>query len=406
MIRRTRAPLAPLAALALAACGDVPPPLYPPLTVVDDAQQTGTWTTETATPLSGAVSAIGRSAAHHLVLVLDAQAQVDVRGALEARPVYAEAGEPMSLGEAHTVRPRAAEGAWIAGPAGLFALDAHFVTRSPLSDGLRDVRDVAEIATGPLAGVWIVDAEGLRWARDGRLDEVALALEDPRHLAIEPTGAFGLVASEAQVVLLEPADGGLEATVVDLAFGAVRALGAADGAAYVAGDNGLFTTDGARWTYYPLGGAELDALAIDPSTGAAWAKAGAVVFRVVDDEPVTRFGIGADERHLVVDQLGDVHAVASGALFSRGTGANRDGVTTFADVKPWLAAHCSQCHRNQTADFEQYDVFIERAEDALARVRAGDMPRCAGSVRCPEAMTLSPDDYAVLEQWIRDGMPE
>ena len=64
------------------------------------------------------------------------------------------------------------------------------------------------------------------------------------------------------------------------------------------------------------------------------------------------------------------------------------------------------CHMNQTQNFEDYQVFVEVAESALARVRAGDMPRCDGGLRCPAEERLDEADYAVLEQWIRDGMPE
>ena len=86
----------------------------------------------------------------------------------------------------------------------------------------------------------------------------------------------------------------------------------------------------------------------------------------------------------------------------------RDGFAHVFEYRrpPAIQNDCSMCHQNQTADFEVYEVFVERAEDALARVRAGDMPRCDGSVRCPPESALSPADYAVLEQWLRDGMPE
>jgi hypothetical protein len=57
------------------------------------------------------------------------------------------------------------------------------------------------------------------------------------------------------------------------------------------------------------------------------------------------------------------------------------------------------CH----ADFTDIGVFSPIAEDALQRVRSGDMPRCTGGLPCPGEQHLTADDYAVLEGWIRGG---
>lgn len=401
-MRRTIA-IAPAAALL--ACGGSSPqgPAPTPVTVLERTAETGAWTHETARPLAAAPTALGVEGEHHAVVIVGGVAHLDVGDQFEARPLYAEGPDPTSMGQARVVRPRSGGGAWIGGSAGLFVLERHFVTRSPLSDAAADVLDVAQAASGPLAGVWLLARDGLWWQHEGGLEQVALDLADPEMIAVDAQGRHLLVASRGDLRLVEKDGAGLTALDLDLETGDIRRLAGGAGRTWVGAEGGLFETDGSTWTHHRLG--EVLDLAADPATGDAWARSARGLEHVGADRLV-RYQARAEEQGLAVDRFGDVHTLNGSAVISRGTGAAGGEAVTFADVKPWLATHCSQCHQNQTADFEVYEVFAERAEDALARVRAGDMPRCTGSVRCDAEDALSPSDYAVLEQWIRDGMPE
>lgn len=397
--------LAVIAATTSACGGDTPELGVTPVTVRAPTPLTGVWTSESAQPLGAEADALGVDALGHIVVVSQGQALVDVFGTLEHRPLYAAPGEPVTMGAVQTLRPRASEGAWIGSDAGLFSIDRHFVTHSPLSERAGNVLDVAETASGPLAGIWMLDAQGLWRKGPAGLSEVQVDHAQARRIVIDPRGQFALLASDSTLTLVHAQDGGLAATEVRLPTGKIHGLSAAEGMLWVASDTGLYSVDGADWSHYPLGGEAVIAVANDPSTGAAWARSAATLYMVQQDT-VRAYAAAAGETGLAVDRLGDVFGLAQGALFKRGTGAADGNAVTFEQVQPWLSTHCSQCHQNQTADFEDYEVFVERAEQALARVRSGDMPRCAGSVRCDAEAALSAQDYAVLEQWIRDGMPQ
>lgn len=396
-----------LAAVAvLWSCGDAADlPATTPTTVMDPAPQTGAWTRESARPLGASAQALGVDGEAHVVVIAEGLAYVAVGGQLDKRTLYAGPGEPTSMGQPRAVRARPGAGAWIATSSGLYALDPHFVTRSPLSERTPDVNDVAEAAAGPLAGIWILDAAGLWTKNPAGLQQVHVDLPEARWIAVDTLGQFALLASEQSLQLLTKQGDALSALEIRLDTGLIRGLAAAPGRLWVATERGLFETDGQSWTHHPLQGQSIEAVATDPATGAAWARSPQALWQV-QGTTHTRYGSGLDEVGLSVDGLGDVFGLASGALFKRGTGAPRGEAVTFSDVQPWLTTHCAQCHQNQTADFLVYDAFVERAEEALARVRSGDMPRCQGSVRCPTDAALAPADYSVLEQWIRDGMPQ
>jgi len=97
--------------------------------------------------------------------------------------------------------------------------------------------------------------------------------------------------------------------------------------------------------------------------------------------------------------------LASGATVEiYGVSAETNRVGFAADLRPWIQTHCALCHSTHTADFTDPAVFRARAEDALRRVRAGDMPRCNGALRCGPEQLLT--DYPLLEGWIRGGYAE
>jgi len=404
-LKSTIMSLAVIAATTSACGGDTPGPGDTPFTVRAPTPVTGAWTSESAQALGGEAEALGVDASGHIVVVSQGRALVDVFGTLEHRPLYAAPGEPVTMGAIQTLRPRTDEGAWIGSDGGLFSIDRHFVTHSPLSERADDVIDVAEAGPGPLEGIWMLSGQGLWRKSQGGLSEVQVDHAQARRIAIDTRARFALLASDSALTLLQAKDGGMLATEVRLPTGQIHGLSAAEGMLWVASDTGLYSVDGSEWSHYPLGGEAVTAVANDPSTGAAWARSATTLYMVQQDT-VRAYTASSDETGLAVDRLGDVFGLSQGALFKRGTGASDGNAVTFEQVQPWLSTHCSQCHQNQTADFEDYEVFVERAEQALARVRSGDMPRCAGSVRCDADAALSAQDYAVLEQWIRDGMPQ
>jgi hypothetical protein len=398
-----------LALLALApACGGEPAAWQAPLTEVTAAPGAGTWTSEAAIAVPADPEALGVDADHHVVVVAGGVTYALERGALVPRPLYAGAGEPEALGAARAVTPRAEAVAWIASEAGLFSVDRHYVTRSPMSEVAADVSTVTDVATGPLAGVWLVAQGRLHRATDA-LDALSIpGLGQVAHFAAASDGTFAVAASGHGVRVLRAAGSSLEASDPNLELGAIHGLAGGPGAVWLATATGLYRTDGAAFTRFTFGEGSapaVTAVAVDPGTGAAWAATSGSLVEV-RGERLTRHGGATGEHGLVVDQLGDLYSMASGALVFRGTGATDGTAVTFADVVPWIEARCSACHSNQTSDFRDYEVFVTRAEEALSRVRAGDMPRCAGSVRCAPEDALAPADYAVLEQWIRDGMPQ
>ncbi len=388
------------------ACGGADPtrPGPTPLTTLEQSSKPGAWTAESARAVSSPGQALGINQEHRLVLAASAGIFTEVRGTLEDRPLYVGTGENPNMGVTRMVHPKSTGGAWLATDQGLYSVERHFVTRSPLSDQMSDVLHIADVAHGDLKGLWVVSTQGLWLKTERNLEQVNPHLSRPKHIAVDGEGRFAVLTAQTNLVVLSLDQGTLQTLDIDLDTGTIfGVVGTAD-AVWLATDNGLFKTDGQNWHRYPLG-AQVTEIAADPTTGAIWARIPSALIQVSGDI-LTRFPTNPDETSLAIDRLGDVHSLAAGALLRRGTGATDGEPVTFAKLKPWLQEHCSQCHSNQTADFEDYTVFAERAEDALARVRTGDMPRCGGGVRCAPQMTLSPSDYAVLEQWVRDGAPE
>lgn len=392
---------------ALVGCGSDPEPAAPSdVRVVRTAAMAGAWTSEGALDTEVRPEAVGVDGGGHVVAVSGGVTYALERGALAKKPMYADVGDIPSLGDISAIADRPNGGAWLASDRGLFSVDRHFVVRSPVSEALSGLADASEAAGGPLVGLWLV-ADGLYRQRGEVLDEIAVpGLSAPNRVAVSRDGQWGLVTDGTALALLRAEGGELVARALDLGLGDVRDLARGPDAVWAATAQGLLRADASGLTRFDLGPNPIAVaeVAVDASTGTAWARIdGALV--AVQGASLVRYPTGANEAGLAVDQLGDVYTIADGALIHRGTGAEGSAVT-FQDVLPWIQTHCSACHMNQTANFEDYEVFADRAEDALSRVRSGDMPRCQGSLRCDEDQALSPTDYAVLEQWIRDGLPE
>src|SRR5262249_11715051 len=154
----------------------------------------------------------------------------------------------------------------------------------------------------------------------------------------------------------------------------------------------------------------LTAVAADRSTGTAWALSSDRLIAAEPSGAATAYVApaelaGSSSAAITVDALGDLWIALGPALHHLSRGATAAWVGFASDVARWIGAHCTQCHGNQTQDFRIYEVFAPKAEEALGRIRSGDMPRCNGGLVCPADQHLAASDYAVLEQWIRAGKP-
>jgi ligand-binding sensor domain-containing protein len=368
--------------------------------------------------LDGAVLSLGADAEGHLTLLAGGAVFSLIGAELIERSLYAAPGDPAALGSVHAIAQRSGGGAWIAADAGLFRLEPPYVSYVPIDIGGGPARAVADVAQGAVRGLWIASSAGLfHRAPDGTFERLEIGGMgiDVTGFAAEPGGAAALARDASGLLLIEAEGGKLFASRPALAAGPAHAVAASAGTLWAAADGGLFrwrAGDQPRWTRFtfssdPASAIPAVAVAVDPATGAAWARTAADLIRVEAGDALSAFAApgGTQMGALAVDGIGDVWTAGGSELHKLSTGSGTLGVTFEADLKPWLAMHCALCHQNATADFLQYEVFAERAETALGKVRAGDMPRCDGAQVCPQERRLQPADYAVLESWIREGKP-
>ena len=401
----------------VAACGsegtDLPNP-NSELNVVKGAGTAATFATTEALTAGGTVEAIGVSGDGHLLVLFGGQLHELTGGLLEPRSLYVGEGDPEAMGRVRRVTARVGGGAWIAAEAGLFALDDLYTFKVPLVEDAGAIEDAIEVGSGPLAGLWLATAGGL-YRRNG--DDVFQygipGLTAATHVAIAQNGAFGVAVFGDVIATLEPS---MDQILVDrppLDTGAIHSIAAGADAIYLGTAQGIFAFDAAAatpWTQYTLaesGSTEVLALAVDGPKNAIWARTADSAV-VIENGAITSFTMAPEGEMslLAIDAFGDVWT-AKGEELARNTTTDTAESATFSeDLLPWIQERCSMCHMNQTQNFEDYEVFVEVAESALARVRSGDMPRCNGGLRCPSEERLTEDEYLVLEQWIRDGMPE
>ncbi|MCC7386088.1 MAG: hypothetical protein IT384_29850 [Deltaproteobacteria bacterium] len=413
-------PLFRLLPLALAAaCGtEDDPPLTEQVKELAEIPTPAVFAQSERLSAEGPIQALGTSGAGRVLIITHGELQEVVAEALIPRTLYATGADPTSTGEPHHITPRVSGGAWIAASAGLFMLADLYLTSVPLELSSNVVRDVREVERGPLAGLWIATEAGLihRQPSGGfeRLEAPELAGASSQ-LAVDTRGEAALVRFESRVVMLAGTAARLTTRELVLDTGAITGIGAGSGVLYAATERGLYRwragaePEWSRFTFAADGTPPLplSALAVDRATGSAWVRAQSAVIRVALDNSTLAFpavDLSTSER-MTVDGLGDLWIASGDALRRHSLGATGAAATFEQDVKPWIDRHCAACHRNQTADFEQYEVFVERADLALSRVRAGDMPRCEGAQVCSEDRRLEPQDYAVLESWIRAGKP-
>lgn len=405
------------AALLLAACsGEAPDPQLrePTLLEVDaTSPSSASFAIQSTVPVAGAIEAIGASRSGAPIVAVDHRVYELVADVLEWRPLYTE-DDGTALVDITAIAPRSDGGAWIAADGRLFVLDGLYVLTTPIELGAGAIHAVDEVDEGPLAGLWIATAQGLFRRTDQQIE--AWTIPDTTGpvtgVAVEDLGRFGVAIVGGEAVTLEAkgTDIVTERGVVDL--GDARDVAASRGAVWIAGQRGVVRFDATAvlpYRHYTLDGdADVLAVATDPVSGAAWTRTAGRLVEI--DGPTLRaysHPMAADQTAaLTVDALGGVFSAGEGALSKATNGAPGGGTSFATDLKPWITENCSQCHRNQTQDFEDRGVFAEVAEEALFRVKNGDMPRCGGGVRCPEGEALDPSSYAVLEQWLRDGKME
>lgn len=421
------------AVLAVVSCSEAEAPSpEPEVSIVagaprpGDAEATGALELGALLAAPSTIEVIGATSAGELVVSAGGRIYEVLAGAPEPRALYAEGGDPTALGAVHRITPRAGGRAWLAAEAGLFELLPHYVTR--VYEDVGAVHDLAELAGGPMAGLWLAtsggllrreDAGGTPGAEGGVWSRWELPNLDgaPEELAFDAS-AGALVRSGPELALLEAEGGTISSDRPPLDSGDVYALAAGGGALYAGTARGLYRFDPSRtprWTRFTLAGeaaAAVPVLAVivDPTSGVAWARTPSALVRA-DGDDLSTFALpqldpaATPRPRLAIDARGEVYATR-GEVLDRVSSQPGASATFTVDVLPWISARCSPCHRNQTQDFEDYAVFAPKAEAALSRVRSGDMPRCSGSLICPTEQRLSAEDYAVLERWIRAGKPE
>jgi hypothetical protein len=368
-----------------------------------------------ALTLPGAAERLGTSADGAMVVAAGGKIYELVLGKLELRLPYAEGADTGNLGTVQAIAARRGGGAWIATSNGLFLLGGHYVTRASLNSAVQlgSVRGVAEADAGPLAGLWLATSEGLFRHRGDSVERYSIAGFGIAASAIAVTtdGAAALTIVDGQVLLLTPdADGvSIVSERPPLSMSGATVIGASKNSLYAGGDSGLvrwMATATPPWTHFTLTPdpqappRAASALVVDTVGDSVWMQTATELVRLQGDRLAAFAQPGAAKSLLGVDPSGDIWTTRQMDLVRLKSGVRLD-ITFDRNLRPWLVARCTSCH----ADFVDPDVFDARANTALGKVRAGDMPRCEGGIVCPPKEKLAPADFAVLEGWIRAGKP-
>jgi hypothetical protein len=394
----------PLIGVIALGCGTAEPQPPPPqFNVVAGTGTQGAALTQDEVDAGGAVTALGLTQEGDLVEVADGFVYQRVAGVLTPKNLYAEAADPQSTGAVKQITPRAQGGAWLATDNGLFMLEGDYVSHSPVMAGMGALSGAGEVAQGGMSGLWLAASNGVyrRTSTDTNRYSVDGYSNTAAGIAVEKggLGAFALLGST--LVLLTPGEAAPAAALPPDDVGGVKALAAASGALFAATDRGLYRWKPSatpQWTRFSLDGSGALDVQVDPVTGSAWVVTASQLLRI-DADAVTSFARPDGTSLLAVDLFGDLWTARDATLVQIHAGGGAMNASFATDMKPWLTAHCVMCH----ADFTDIGVFSPIAEDALQRVRSGDMPRCTGGLPCPGEQHLTADDYAVLEGWIRGG---
>ncbi len=352
---------------------------------------------------AGTVSAVGMSKDGNLVLVAGDRVYELTAGELVQHNLYAEGSDPTSLGAVKAIVPRSGGGAWLAAANGLFVLDGAYVTHSPVMVGMGPLAGVTEVTAGNLNGLWLAATNGIyrRQTQETKRYRIEGWGEAAQGIAADPDGAAAFAVLDDQLLLLTPGASGPEGAEAPEDVGMVNALAGAKDTLFAATSKGLYRWQRMatpQWTRFTLGDTAALDVKVDPVTGAAWVMTADSLLRL-DGDALTKFARPTGTDRLAIDRLGDVWTAKASTLVRVKAGVSGAATSFATELKPWLQMHCNSCH----ADFGDVVAFKPKAESALQRVRTGDMPRCNGGVPCSADQHLKPEQYAVLEAWIRGG---
>lgn len=351
------------------------------------------------TTVDGGVDAVGVNGADHPVVVSQGRVLELLPGGPVTRTLFAAESDPTRLGSVHTITPRLDGGTWLASETGLFVIDAHYVWRSGWATS---ATQVIERPNGGLNGLWLVGDGLVRQRAEGGHRLVVSGLERVDALALTADGSRGFVTGQGVLRVLSSTDAGVvsEAPVPELTLTNVRSPVAGRTLLAAQADEGLVVFDARKdpaWKLFT--GLTVRAMVADPASNALWVRTDSQL--VVIDGDLARAtpldGAQGPLPKLVIDAHGDVlMPVADGVLRFK-TGVERLTVGFEADVGPLITRRCVTCH----GWYAERATFSPLAEEALSRVRSGDMPRCENGVRCKQPLPAV--EAALLEGWVRGG---
>jgi mono/diheme cytochrome c family protein len=316
---------------------------------------------------------------------------------------------PKGSGSVGTVRAlsRRAGAALVLATGGVFQERQGRLLRSPMSDGLSlpTVRGLDVVGEGAAETWWLRTETAVQRATAAGVE--TLALQDPRgggvvKAVVGRDASTALIVRGDRLYLIDVAAPSVVTLAKDL--GAVSATARlATGVVLLATDAGLLRVSPSNEvTLLTLGapGAVRDVVA-DGDAALVLAN-GAVSSLLVDELTVLGDVASPIAQGLVRDAQGALF-VLDGAALKRLAGPTETPVT-FADVRPFFAAHCTSCHTsgaNYAPVFDLTNLQTARtwAQRSLSRVKNIDMPMPPAS-----SGVLRPSQYAVLERWVAGGL--
>jgi mono/diheme cytochrome c family protein len=380
-----------------------PSPMEPPVaevatvSLIDAARPT-------RTDVRSVTDAVGLSTMGGVVAVVGRTA-VALGDDARAVPVGANGGEALG-----TVRStgRRGQGALLLTSNGVFLEQQGRLMRSPVSDSLplATLRAIDVVGQGPTETWWLRTDDAVFRVTEGDVDSIVLT--DPK--VSGPIGAVvGRDATTAFVVR------GERLYLIDVGGKTVQALARGVGevfaSARLADETVVFATrlgllrvaSDNRAVVSTFGGDDaVRDVSID-GEGALVQAGGKLISvrgdgaRVLSDLAVPVIG------GVVREGSGAVVALDGATLIRLGTTPQEEPVT-FAEVKPFFAAHCVSCHASGAnyapiIDFTKYATAKQWGQKSAARVAnsASPMPPASSGL-------LSPSQYDVLVQWVAQGM--